>query len=256
MQLLQTKYISLTHQSPEFDAAYDVISRDIAPEFLETREFLKNRLRVRDEEPKSAEEKILAQDGYTLHLIAAKQKDKVVGVIYGHLISKIGAENRGIAFVTYIAVLSTNRRQGVGSGLIEELKNRVNQDSLRITGHPIIGMVFEIEEEGKEEIKGLVHTHHAWPLDVDYFQPALRSGYEPEQMNLWYQSCEPEITSEAAASAFKMPAELAMAIVRNMLVMEYVGPETKGFDLPSKPYTEFIRSIRTRREISFKLDKV
>lgn len=60
--------VELTHKSPEFDAAYDVIALDISPGFLETREFLKNRLRVRDEGPKSARDRILLQDGYSLHL--------------------------------------------------------------------------------------------------------------------------------------------------------------------------------------------
>src|SRR5512143_1079304 len=38
------KLVGLAHKSPEFDAAYDVISRDILPEYLETRDFLRNRL--------------------------------------------------------------------------------------------------------------------------------------------------------------------------------------------------------------------
>ncbi len=246
-----TQFINLKHFSPEFDAAYDVISRDISPEFLETREFLKNRLRVRDEGPKSDREKLLVQDGYTLHMIAAVQEEKVVGAIYGHLISNIGTKNRAIGFVTYITVLPEVRRQGIATRLIEELKKKVKEDAIRITGRPIIGMVFEIEEEGKEAIKGCVSKLPGWPLDIVYYQPALRPEYQPEQMNLWYQSCEPEVATEASAKKLKVPTNIVTSIVRNMLVMEYVGPEMKGFDLNSKPYTEFIKSLGERQEIGF-----
>ena len=135
------------------------------------------------------------------------------------------------------------------------MRKTVNQDSLRITWHPIIGMVFEIKEEGKEEIKGVVRKHHSWPLNIVYYQPALRTGYEPEQMNLWYQSCDPEVATEAAAKTFNLSANTVASLVRNMLVMEYFGPEMKGFDLTSKSYTEFIKSVGNRQEIGFKLDK-
>jgi hypothetical protein len=60
--------IDLTHGSPEFDQAYAILSSDIAPEFMETAEFLRNRLRVRDEGSKTEAEKILLPQGYTLHL--------------------------------------------------------------------------------------------------------------------------------------------------------------------------------------------
>jgi len=243
--------IELTHESPEFDAAYDVIAYDISPEFLETKEFLKYRLRVRDKGPKSTQDKILLQDGYTLHLIAAVQNGKVVGSLYGHLIAKIGPENRGIGFVTYITVHPEQRRQGIGTRLIDAFRKRANEDAHLITGRQIIGLVFEIEEEGKEAIKDCVSKIHALPLDIVYYQPALRQGYEPEQMNLWYLSCEPELTTEAAAKTFKLPSAIVTSIVRNMLVMEYVGPEMKGFDLTSKSYTEFIKSVGNRQEIGF-----
>lgn len=240
-------FIDLNHSSPELDAAYGVISRDISPEYLETAEFLKNRLAVRDKGARSDRERILVQDGYTLHLIAAKEGKKIVGAIYGHLISKIGIENRGIGFVTYIAVLPEYRRQGIGTRLIQQLAERVNADTQPITGKPIMGMVFEIEENGKEEIKGAVSKLGARPLDIIYFQPALRKGYEPGQMHLWFQPLPP-LPPEAMAD-FKLPASLVTDMVRNMLVMEYVGPEMKGFDLASKPYQAFLDSVKGRKEI-------
>ncbi len=241
MQAQNTHFLNLTHKSPEFDAAYDVISQDISPEYLETRDFLKNRLRVRDEGPKTEQEKILVQDGYTLHLIAAVRDNKVIGAIYGHLISRITNENKAVGFVTYLAVHPEDRRQGIGTALIHELQRAIEQDALRLTGKRIFGMVYEIEEEGKEEIKATVKKLGAEPLDMVYYQPALRQGYEPQQMNLWLQPL-PSPTSKQ-----DLTPDVIHDMVRNMLIMEYVGPELKGFDINSKPYTAFFDSLANLR---------
>lgn len=243
-------YIDLKHDSREFDAAYEVVSQDIAPEYLETAEFLKHRLRVRDKGPLTEQEKILVQDGYTLHLIAAKARNKIIGAVYGHLISKIGPGNRGACFVTYLAVRQEHRRQGLGTTLIDCLRERVEADSRRITGKPLIGMVFEIEKEGKEAIKGTVMSLGAQPLDIVYFQPALRRGYEPEPMDLWFQPL-PMLSSEADEE-FTLPVSEVTDMVRNMLVMEYVGPEMKGFDLESRPHKAFLDSVRGRTSVGVK----
>ena len=243
------KLIDLTHGSPEFDQAYAILSSDIAPEFMETAEFLKNRLRVRDEGPKTEAEKIVLPQGYTLHLIAAVQDSKVLGAVYGHLIADIGPNNQGIGFVTYVAVHQERRRQGIGTMLLKAIKTRVNEDALTLCNKPIIGMVYEIEEAGKEAIKGCVSRLNARPLDVVYYQPAVRSGQGPERMDLWYQPCGTELSAGTAAGTFKLPADLLISIVRNMLVKEYVGPDLKGFDLAGELYTKFIRSIGKRKEI-------
>lgn len=243
--------IDLTHGSPEFDQAYDILRSDIAPEFMETVEFLRNRLRVRDEGPKTEAEKILLPKGYTLHLIAALQHGKVLGAVYGHLIADIGPDNQGIGFVTYVAVHQEHRRQGIGTMLLKALKTRVNEDALLLCKKPIIGMVYEIEEAGNEAIKVCVSRLNAAWLDVVYYQPAVRSGYGPERMDLWYQPCEPEISAGTATGTFKLPADLLISIVRNLLVKEYVGPEMKGFDPAEEPYTKFLRSIGKRKEIGF-----
>jgi GNAT superfamily N-acetyltransferase len=242
--------IELTHGSPEFDHVYEILSSAIAPEFLETAESLGNRVRVRDQGPKTEAEKLLLQDGYTLHLIAAKQYGKVLGAVYGHLIAGIGADNQGIVFVTYIAVRPEHRRQGIGTMLIEALKTRVNEDALRLCGEPIIGMVYEIEETGKEEIKGCVSRLNARPLDIVYYQPAVRPGSAPERMDLWYQPCGPDTATESART-FTLPADLLILLVRNLLIKEYVGPEMKGIDLTSEPYTLFLKSVGRRKEIGF-----
>ena len=214
---------------------------------METAEFLRNRLRVRDEGPKTEAEKILLPQGYTLHLFAAVQDGKVLGAVYGHLIADIGPDNQGIGFVTYVAVHQEHRKQGIGTKLIKALKTRVNEDALTVCNKPIIGMVYEIEEAGKEAIKGCVSRLNAMPLDVVYYQPAVRSGYGPERMDLWYQPCGPELS----AGTVKLPADFLTSMVRNMLVKEYVGPEMKGFDPAGELYTKFLRSISKRKEIGF-----
>jgi hypothetical protein len=43
-------------------------------------------------------------------------------------------------------------------------------------------------------------------------------------------------------------------MVRNLLVMEYIGPHTRGFDQQSLPLTAFLESIGQRADIGFVLD--
>ncbi len=241
--------IHLNHLSPELDAAYDVLSREILPEFLETRNFLKNRLRVRDEGPKNRPEYLLVQDGYTLHLIAAVYDQKVIGAVYGHLISRITTKNKSAGFVTYVSVDAEYRRRGIGTRLIRAMQSTIENDAIRITGKPIFGMVYEIEEAGKEGIKKTVSTFGAKPLDIVYYQPALRPGYHPERLNLWFQPVPP--LSPEQSSRFTLRADIVRDLVRNMLVMEYVGPEVKGFDLSSASYSAFLESIQGKSAIGF-----
>ncbi len=247
MDLTDIEIISLTHQSPEFDAAYDVIGQDIAPEYLETRQFLRNRLRVRDEGAKTEKEKLLVPAGYTLHLLAAVQADTVIGAIYGHLISGITGENRSVCFVTYLSVHRDHRRRGIGTCLIGSLQRRVDRDAVRTTGIPIFGMVYEIEKEGKDAIKAAVSRLGARPLDVEYLQPALRRGYGPERMDLWFQPVPP-LTREQRAT-FTLKTDFVTDMVCNMLMMEYVGPDMKGCDRNSCVYTVFLDSVGKREEI-------
>ena len=83
--------IDLAHGSPEFDQVlYAILSSDIAPAFMETAEFLRNRLRVRDEGPKTEAEKILLPGRLYASLdrgTPGRQDGKVLGAVYGHLIA-------------------------------------------------------------------------------------------------------------------------------------------------------------------------
>ena len=247
------KFLDLTCHSPDFDEAYEVFQRDIPSPFLEDRDFLRNRLRVRDQGPKSDKEQILVQDGYTLHLIVAKEGEKVIGALYGHLISKIAPGNHAVGFVTYISVIKGYRKRGIGTRLVEELRKRLIHDSLMLTNKQPIAMVYEVEAEGKEEIKGLVRKHFGAPLDIAYYQPALHNTTSAEPMHLWFQPLDLHTMSRNSISSRKYPADFVVSLVTNLLTMEYIGPEMKGFDLRSDAYTRFLKSIGPRNEIGFLL---
>ena len=243
--------LELSASSPEFDEAYDILGQDIPVECLEERSFLRHRLRVRDEGPREHKERILVQDGYTLHLLAAMSGPHPVGAIYGHLISQIGHDHRGLGFVTYIGVDRSQRRAGVGSMLLAELRQRLERDSLAATGRPLVGMVYEIEEHGKPEIKGYLRTHGGFPLDITYYQPAVRTGASPERLQLWFQSFDPPVGSVEQARVTTYPARFVISLVTNLLAQEYVGPDLEGCDLRSTVYSEFRKSIDGRAQIGF-----
>ena len=242
-------FLHLRHDSLEFDPAYDLICAGIEPPFLETREFLRNRLRVRDEGPGTEQERMLVQDGYSLHLIVARDGSRTIGAIYGHLIGRITEENRAVCFVTYIAVHPRFRRRGIGRALIQALLRAVGEDAARSAGKPLFGVVYEIEEERKEEIKAVVSGLGARPLELVYHQPALRLGYEPERMQLWFQPI-PRLAPRESAF-FALDRNIVHDMVRNLLAMEYVRPEMRGFDLSSRPYALFLESIRSRSTVGF-----
>ncbi len=55
---------------------------------------------------------------------------------------------------------------------------------MKITGKPTVGLLFEIEDEGKEPIEHLVLKMGGYPLDIDYYQPSVREGCDEQPMNL------------------------------------------------------------------------
>lgn len=243
--------LDLSYSSPEFDTGYDLLAQEIPAEFLEERGFLRNRLRVRDEGPKTDQERILVQHGYTLHLLAALADAEVVGTIYGHLVSHIGPENCSVGYVTYVAVPASQRRKGIGAFLVTALRRRIERDAMAMTGKPAIGMLYEIEEHGREEIKAYLRRQGGWPLDVVYFQPGLRRHALPERMQLWLRPFDRPPMSAEQARRLSYPADFIVSMVTTLLTMEFVGQELEGFDLHSPAYTEFLQSVGTRRTIGF-----
>ncbi len=241
----------LSHTSPEFDDAYEIFTHDIPEQFLEERKFLRNRLRVRDEGPRDDGERCQVQDGYTLHLLVAKQTDTVVGAVYGHLISKITPRNRAVGFVIYVAVLAEFRRRGIASLLLGEVTRRLEVESQQLTGKPLAGMVYEIETEGKTEITSYLRKLCGGPLDITYYQPALRDTTSAEPMQLWFRPLDPPASSLDELRSRKYPSEFIVDLVRNLLVMEYIGPQARGFDRHSFPLTAFLESVGQRTAIGF-----
>jgi hypothetical protein len=245
------KILDVSSSSPEYDAAYDILAQDIPAKWLEEPDCLRNRLRVRDQAPRNDKEKILLQDGYTLHLLAATDGGKVIGAIYGHLISRIGIENRGVGLVSYVAVERSQRRSGVGAFMFSELRRRLERDAVEATQKRLFGMTYEIEFSNRKEIKAYLHKQGGFPLDVTYYQPPVRQDTSPERIQLWLQPFDPPIYTAEQARHTTYPRAFIVSMVTNLLVMEYVGSDLSGFDLNSVSYTEFLKSIGARTQIGF-----
>jgi len=251
-------YLELGSKSPEFHESYEVIGLDIDPEFVEPEDYVRERFRIQEEGAKTEDERRLIPNGYRIHMIAAKddQAGKIAGAIYTNFIPKIGDENRGFALVSYLAVLPDYRRQGIATQLIESAIKPNHADALRITGKPAVGLLFEIENEGKEPIEELVRKMGGWPLDIDYYQPSVREGCDEQPMNLWFMTFDQEITSLEEAKAKNYPVSFIHNMVKSLFIYEYPGQDRAGFKETSKAYQELIRSIGNRTVIGFKLDKV
>lgn len=241
----------MSSSSHEYEAVYDILAQDIPATCLEEPDFLRNRLRVRDNGPRNDKEKILLQDGYTLHLLAASEDGKVTGAIYGHLISGIGIENRGVGFVTYVAVERSQRRSGIGALLLSELRRRLEHDAVEATRKPLVGMTYEIEFGNRKEIKAYLHKQGGFPLDITYYQPPVRRNTSAERIQLWLQPFDPPIYTAEQARHTTYPAAFVVSMVTNLLAMEYVGPDLNGLDPNSVSYTEFHKSIGARAQIGF-----
>jgi hypothetical protein len=57
--------------------------------------------------------------------------------------------------------------------------------------------------------------------------------------------------SAEQARSVSYPADVVVSMVTKLLTMEYVGQDLDGFDLRSMAYTEFLKSVGTRRRIGF-----
>jgi hypothetical protein len=156
-----------------------------------------------------------------------------------------------VGYVTYVAVPASQRRKGIGAFLVTALRRRIERDAMAMTGKPAIGMLYEIEEHGREEIKAYLRRQGGWPLDVVYFQPGLRRHALPERMQLWLRPFDRPPMSAEQARRLSYPADFIVSMVTTLLTMEFVGQELEGFDLHSPAYTEFLQSVGTRRTIGF-----
>ncbi len=257
-ELQHIQYVNLTHQSPEFDAAYDVISLDIDPEFVEPKLYIRERFRIQEEGAKTDDERRMVPEGYRIRAIAAKDKrtNKVVGAILSDFVPKIGKENRGFALIGYVSVLPDFRRREIGTQLIEEITKRTHDDALKISGKLAVGLLFEIEDEGKEPIERLVRKMGGYPLDIDYYQPSVRAGYDEQQMNLWLFPFDQPIRSPEEAKKKTYPTEYIHDMVKSLFIYEYPGQDRSGFKETSKAYQALIQSLRGRTVVGFKPGKI
>ncbi len=248
------EFVKLNSRSPEFHEAYEVISFDIAPEFVEPEDAIHERLRIQDEGARTEKEKRTIPEGYRVHMTAAKdgKTHRLAGAVYSTFIPKIGSRNLGFSLVTYISVRREYRRQGIATDLVKNAAAHAYADALRITGKHAVGLLFEIDDEGKTAAEGLVQKMGGYPLDIDYWQPPVREGCSEQPMNLWMVPLDQTIRSRVEADEMKYPAGYIHDMVRSLFQYEYPGPDRTGFQENSKPYQALLHSLENRRLIGFK----
>ncbi len=194
-------------------------------------------------------------EGYRIHMIAAldNKARKVAGAIYSNFIPRIGSENLGFSLITYIAVRPEYRRQGIAMRLADEAIKAAHADSMRAIGKRAVGLLFEIENEGKAPVERLVQKLGGHPLDIDYYQPPVREGCSEQPMNLWLMPFDQPVHSWEEARKKKYPVEFIHDMVKSLFLYEYPGPDRSGFKEDSKPYQRLLCSVKNRRFIGFKM---
>lgn len=171
---------------------------------------------------------------------------------YQYFIPKIGGLNSGFALIGFLSVVPDYRRQGVGQKLVEEISQAVHQDSKKVTGDPAVGILFEIEDEGKEPIERLVLKMGGYPLDIDYYQPSVREGSDEQPMNLWFIPFEQPVRSIEEARQRTYPAAYIHDMVKSLFIYEYPGQDRAGFKESSKAYQALMASLKGRALVGFK----
>ena len=247
-------YLELNSKSSEFHEAYEVIGLDIDPEFVEPEDYVRERFRIQEQGAKTRDERRMVPGGYRIHMIASKddQTGRIVGAIYTNFIPKIGDENRVFALVSYLAVLPEYRRQGIATQLVEAAIKPNHADALRITGKPAASLLFEIEDEGKEPIEGLVRKIGGYPLDIDYYQPTVREGCDEQPMNLWFLPFDQPVRSPEEAKSRTYPVAIIHNMVKSLFIYEYPGLDRSGFKETSKAYQTLVASLKGRQTVGFR----
>ena len=249
-------YREVAGTSPEFDAAYQVIASEMDPEFLEPEDDVRTRFQIQEHGQTEEESRFQPTEGYRVHMIAAVDDDEclVVGAVCGSFIPRIGAEARGFGLVSYLAVTLDRRGKGVGRRLLEEFLRVVQEDASSHTNRAAFALVFEIERQDKTDIERLVKKLGGYPLDIDFYQPSVRKGYDEQRMNLWLLPLEHEVRTPQEARRVRYPAEFIHRMVTSLFVYEYRGPTKERFRNDRKPYLALVRSLEGRAEVGFRLD--
>jgi GNAT superfamily N-acetyltransferase len=251
-------YLELNSKSPEFHEAYEVICLDIAPEFVEPEDYIRERFRIQERGAKTEDERRMVPDGYWMRLLVAKdtQTNKIVGAITSNFIPKIGKINSGFALIGFLAVRQDYRRQGMGQRLVEEISKIVDRDSIEVTGKRAVGLLFEIEDEGKEPIEKLVLKKGGYPLDIDYYQPSVREGCNEQPMNLWLIPFDQPVKSPEDAKSRKYPVTFIHDMVRSLFIYEYPGSDRTGFKETSKAYLALVSSLKGKAAVGFRIGEI
>jgi GNAT superfamily N-acetyltransferase len=252
-----TSYYELNSKSPEFSEAYALIMMDIDPEFVEPEEYIRSRFRVQENGAKTDDERRMIPEGYSIRMIVGKddQNGKIAGVILTNFVPKIGKEWQGFALVGYLAVLPEYRRKGIATRLVDEAKVVADKDSIKVSGKPTFGFLFEIEDEEKDEVEQLVLKLGGYPLEIDYYQPSVREGYPDQPMNLWLLPFS-SIKSLDMARNRQYATQFIHDMVKSLFVYEYPGQDKSGFKEDSKANYALVLSTQGRASISFMWDKI
>ena len=121
----------------------------------------------------------LYPDNY--HLRVYSESDGVLAVSCGYYISEI---NMGL--IHYLTVQKCIRSRGIGSAMRSDLLTCFDKDAFRILKKPAEGYLGEVKNTNPW-LHILEEKHQVFPIDIDYFQPELRSGKGDVKFVLYYQ---------------------------------------------------------------------
>lgn len=116
------------------------------------------------------------------HLIVAEEEGRVVGLASG---SYLGNVNLGV--VGYLAASRGTRSRGVGTRLRAHLRRAFARDAVRITGHPLEGILGEVSATNPW-LAVLARRPEVLVLDFQYYQPRLYDKDDPSPFVLYYES--------------------------------------------------------------------
>lgn len=114
-------------------------------------------------------------DPFDFHLIVAEEDGRVIAAASGVYLAGVNA-----GFITYLAVDSEARAQGVGSQVRAELVQAFEADARRAGRASLAWVLGEVRLDSPWLVT-LVRERRAIVFDVDYYHPGMRgrSGEEP-----------------------------------------------------------------------------
>ena len=179
-QQVQIGITEITSGDERFLEAYKVLTADIAPEYVETPDFLRNRLSIREQmmqgsyTPQSEEDARIAQAfnaGYNLTFKVAYRQDtgEIIGGELKSLVPLMGTKDAALEFGSYGATKEAYRGHGINSALSkaasEALENYANA-----IGRNIIAVVGETERDNQYNTLDISASKGLRVLDLDYYQ--------------------------------------------------------------------------------------